>query len=103
MQPMKIEAIEQIATAGSRTSLWGGALGAVAAFLTSNFVGLLGVLVALLGLLVNLHFRRKADRRMQAESELRQRRMQMQIDLMNAAKMPLPIQDTDLGRLESAD
>lgn len=103
MQPMKIEVIEQIATAGSRTSWWGGVFGAVGAFLASNLVGILGVLVALLGFLVNVHFRRKADRRMQAESELRQRRMQMQIDLMNAAKMPLPIQDTDLGTLEAAD
>jgi len=72
---MKTETIETIANAGSKTTAGGAVVGAAAwAFLQSNAVGLLGLFIALLGLLVNLHYKRKAHKRYAEEAEKRELR-----------------------------
>lgn len=102
---MKIETIEALATAGSRTTVGGATIGAIGAFISSNMVGVGGLLIALLGVIVNVHFRRKADKRMQVEHDLRIKERMLRIDLMRATGMPLhsPDGDTDLGKLETID
>ncbi len=102
---MKIETIEAIATAGSRTTVGGATIGAIGAFISSNMVGVGGLFIALLGVIVNVHFRRKADKRMQVEHDLRMKERMLRIDLMRATGRPLltPEGDTDLGKLETID
>lgn len=64
---MKTETFDVIAAGGSKVTLMGGVVGAVLTFFISNFVGLIGVLVAILGFWVNLHYKRKADKRRELE------------------------------------
>lgn len=109
MDPMKIETFEQIASVGNRTTLVGGTAGAVGAFLTSNLVGLLGVLVALIGVLVNIHFKRSARRLREELAELEKEEIRTRIKLMlttNTPIMPVPMEvakevSTDFGALEA--
>ncbi len=69
---------QQIQQAAADTS-WIGAGAGVVGFLTSSyFIGLLGVMVALLGVFINAamnwHFKHREDRRRQAEHEKFMRR-----------------------------
>lgn len=99
---MKLETIETLASAGNKTTLAGAAVGGIGAFVASNFIGIAGIFVALLGVLVNRHYRQKADRRQAAEHELRQRERHLRIELMRATGQPVwPTHDTDLGALEA--
>lgn len=102
---MKIETIEAIATAGNRTTVGGATIGAIGAFISSNMIGIGGLFIALLGVIVNVHFRRKADKRMQVEHDLRIKERMLRIDLMRATGTPLRDTgaDTDLGKLETID
>ena len=77
---MKIETIETLATAGNKTTMAGAAMGGVGAFMASNLIGIIGVLVAIVGALVNLHYRRKANARHEAEHELRMARLRRGMD-----------------------
>lgn len=77
---MKIETIEGLATAGSKTTLAGAAVGSVGAFMASNFVGIAGLVIAFAGLLVNLHYRRKANQRHEVEHQLRVARLRKGMD-----------------------
>lgn len=89
---MKIETIEGLAKAGNGTTLAGAAMGGVGAFLASNLIGIAGVIVALLGVAVNLHYRRKANKRHELEHQLRMARLRKGMD-----------SDTDLGTLGADD
>lgn len=102
---MKTETIEALATAGSRTTVGGATIGAIGAFISSNMVGVGGLFIALLGVIVNIHFRRKADKRMQVEHDLRIKERMMRMDLMRITGIPLRDSgtDTDLGKLETID
>lgn len=63
----KTETLDTIAAAGGKVSLFGGIGSAVLTFAVNNFAGLMGVLIALLGFWVNLHYKRKADKRREQE------------------------------------
>lgn len=53
-------------------SMLGGAAAGVVGFLASiNWIGLTGVLVAVVGLLVNIHFQHRRDKREERESAAR--------------------------------
>lgn len=53
-------------------SMLGGAITGAIGFLASiNWIGLIGVLVAVLGLFANIHFQLRRDKREQRESEAR--------------------------------
>lgn len=96
---MKTETIEILADAGNKTSYAGAAVGGIGAFLASNFIGIAGVIVALLGVLVNIHFRRKADRRHAADADLKRQERMLRMEIMRATGTVLPT--TDLGALEA--
>lgn len=100
---MKIETIEQVASIGNKATLVGGATGGVAAFLQSNAVGLLGVLVALLGVLVNVHFKRRAARLRVDLAELEKEEIRARIRLMNATGVPVIPVPADMARQVSTD
>lgn len=89
---MKIETIEGLAKAGNGTTLAGAAMGGVGAFLASNLIGVAGIVVALLGVWVNLHYRSKANKRHELEHQLRMARLRKGMDT-----------DTDLGTLGADD
>lgn len=95
---MQTETLETIATAGERTAYAGGAGSTVAWLLSSQFFGLVGIIVALIGLWVNIHYRRQANRRHIAEHELRQTERQLRIDLMRSTGKPIPA-NTDFSTL----
>lgn len=63
---MKIETLDTISNVAGKVTTISGFGGAVA-FVLNNLIGLIGVLVALVGLLVNIHYKRKADKRREQE------------------------------------
>lgn len=85
---MKTETIDAIATAGSRTTGGGAIVGFLGWLASSQAIGLLGIGIALLGALVNWHYKREANRRHVAEHQLRMARLRRGMD-----------SDTDLGTL----
>lgn len=103
MDPMKIETFEQIASVGNRTTLVGGTAGAVGAFLTSNLVGLLGVLVALIGVLVNIHFKRAARKQRDEIAELQKEEIRTRTKLMLATGTPIFPVPSDVAKEVSTD
>ncbi|UIS65499.1 holin [Acidovorax phage AP1] len=110
MQSMNVETIEQIASFGNRTTLVGGTAGVIGAFIASNLVGLLGVLVALIGVWVNIHFKRAARKLREEIAELQKEEIRTRIKVMVATGtpiIPVPVDvakevSTDFGALESA-
>lgn len=86
---MEKEAIEAATSAIASKSTYGGAAGAVLGWmLSSEFTVVVGVVVAIAGLVVNWHYKAKADRRQQAEHEARMARLKRGQS-----------SDTDLGEL----
>lgn len=78
---MKTETLDSISTAGNVTTWTGAAIGGLLTFLISNFVGLVGILIALLGFWVNSHYKSKADKRRQAEEERNQIAHNLEMEL----------------------
>lgn len=71
---MKTETIDALGGIGTKTMIAGGGISAFGAWAASNALGIFGVVVALLGLLVNYHFKRQAGKRAeQAAMEARLR------------------------------
>lgn len=95
---MQTETLETLATVGERTAYTGGVGSTVAFLLSSQFFGLAGVVIALVGLLVNIHYRREVNRRQVAEHNLRQAERQLRIDLMRQSGRPIP-SSTDFSNL----
>jgi hypothetical protein len=59
------------ASVASKGMLTGGAVGLVGFFSQVNWIGVSGVVIAVLGLLINLYFQVRKDRREHAESQAR--------------------------------
>ena len=101
---MRTETIESIATVGNRTTEGGAAVGFLGWLLSSQAIGLIGLLVAALGLFVTWYYRREADRRHMAEYLARQQERQMRMDLMRATGKPIaPPYETDLASLDASE
>jgi hypothetical protein len=65
-------AMEQmLATTGSKATYTGAGTAFFGWFTASEFIGLVGLFVAIAGLVVNWYYRHKDDKRMQAEHEAR--------------------------------
>lgn len=100
---MKSEALDlTIAAVGSKTTYVGAGVSGLGWFLSNQFFGLMGVLIAMAGLWMNWYFKRKADQRLDVEAEHRRQEREMRMDLMRATGVPHfpPSSDSDLGRLE---
>ena len=101
---MRTETIENLATAGSRTTEGGAAVGFLGWLMSSQAIGLLGLFVALIGMLVTWHYRREANRRHVAEHLLRQQERQMRMDLMRATGKPIaPPYESDMASLDASE
>ena len=72
---MNDEAINHLATLGDRTAGAGTGLGVFGWLLSSQFIGLAGLVVALIGVLISWHYKREANRRHVAEHVLRMERL----------------------------
>lgn len=59
------------ASVASKGMFAGGAVGLVGFFSQVNWIGVSGVVIAVLGLLINLYFQVRKDRREHAESQAR--------------------------------
>ena len=72
---MNNEALNHLATLGDRTAGAGTGLGMLGWLLSSQFIGLAGLGVALIGVLISWHYKREANRRHIAEHALRMERL----------------------------
>ena len=68
---MNNEAVNHLATLGDRTAGAGAGLGVFGWLLSSQFIGLAGLVVALIGVLISWHYKRESNRRHVAEHVLR--------------------------------
>lgn len=59
------------ASVASKGMLTGGAVGLVGFFSQVNWIGVSGVVIAVMGLMINLYFQVRKDRREHAESQAR--------------------------------
>ena len=85
---MSDQTINHLATLGDRTAGAGTGLGVFGWLLSSQFIGLAGLVVALIGVLISWYYKREANRRHVAEHALRMER------LRHGRRV-----DTDLGEL----
>ena len=72
---MNNEAINHLATLGDRTAGAGAGMGVFGWLLSSQFIGLAGLVVALIGVLISWHYKREANRRHIEEHALRMERL----------------------------
>ena len=70
---MNNEALNHLATLGDRTAGAGAGLGVFGWLLSSQFIGLAGLVVALIGVLISWHYKREANRRHSESTGWRQR------------------------------
>ena len=68
---MNNEAVNHLATLGDRTAGAGAGMGVFGWLLSSQFIGLAGLVVALIGVLISWYYKREANRRHVAEHVLR--------------------------------
>ena len=72
---MNDEAVNHLATLGDRTAGAGAGLGVFGWLLSSQFIGLAGLVVALIGALISWYYKHEANRRHVAEHALRMERL----------------------------
>ncbi len=85
---MKTETIEQVGGAANKVTLAGAGMTGWGWLASNEFLGLVGALVAVGGLVVTWYYKREANRRHAREHELR-------MELLRRGRRP----DTDLGEL----
>jgi hypothetical protein len=85
---MKSETIDRLGTAGTNTITAGASLTGFGWLTSNEFFGLVGALVAVMGLAITWYYKREANRRHAREHELR-------MELLRRGRRP----DTDLGEL----
>lgn len=73
---MKSETFDAtLAAVGSKTAYTGASVTGVGWFLSNEFFGLAGICIGVIGLLINWHFKAKADNRERKEYEARMRQL----------------------------
>ena len=85
---MKTETIDMIATTGSRTTGGGAFVGVLGWVASSQAIGLLGLAVALLGMLVNWYYKREANRRAEASRREAAAESALRMELMRKTGVP---------------
>lgn len=72
LRNLSTETIDNIGIVATNKTMWGGAWGGVVGWLANvNWLGLAGFLIALAGLVANVYFMRRRDKREEAESAAR--------------------------------
>lgn len=102
---MKTETLESIGANGTKLSIIGAGTASAGLWTASEIAAIVGALVAIAGLIITWYYKRKANRRLEAEHHLRQQERQMRMDLMRATGQPRTACDTptDLGALEALE
>lgn len=73
---MKTEALDAtLAAIGSKTAYTGAGMTGFGWFLSNEFFGFAGVCIGVVGLVINWHYKAKADRRDRREYEARMRQI----------------------------
>lgn len=101
---MKTETLEAIGAASNKVTL-AAAASTMWAWVTSNeFAALLAGILGIATLLVGWYYKREANKRQAAESELRQQERHLRMALMQATGQPIaPPEESDLIPLGSDD
>jgi len=87
---MKMETIEQLSTVGARTTGAGASVGLYGWLASSQFLGMVGAAIALVGLLVNWYYKR--------QSNIRSRHIYLlQVERLKRGTDPI----TDFSQLEA--
>jgi len=95
---MNNETIEHIAAVGDRARDAGAGLGFFGWLLSSQFIGLAGLAVALIGALIGWHYKREAHRRHIAEHKLRVAEHELRMNLLRNGRFVLPwVRDSEKG------
>lgn len=84
---MRNETIEALGATGSKTIVTGAGLTSFGWLTSNEFLGLVGAIVAVAGLVITWYYKREANRRHAREHELRMARLRRGMDYS----------DTDLG------
>ena len=85
---MKTETMEAISSAGAKTAVVGGSVAVFGGLTAADIAAYVGATVAILGFLVTVYYKHKADKRLTREHDLR-------VELLRRGHKP----DTDLGEL----
>ncbi|RYF78124.1 MAG: hypothetical protein EOO29_20140 [Comamonadaceae bacterium] len=78
---MKTETFDHLANLGSKTTAAGAGVSVVGTFVLQNITGLLGVVIALVGLWINVHYKHKASKRRDLELALNTRATEQALEL----------------------
>lgn len=78
---MKTETLDTLANVGSKFTAAGATTSVVGTFLVNNAIGIFGALIALIGLLINVHYKRKASKRRDLELALNTRATEQALEL----------------------
>ncbi len=78
---MKTETLDTLANFGSKATAAGATTSVVGTFLVNNAIGIFGALIALIGLLINVHYKRKASKRRDLELALNTRATEQALEL----------------------
>lgn len=95
---MRTEAAQLVSEVASKSTYVSAAYAVLGWLTSSQSAVLFGVLAAMGGLAINWYYKRKADRRLEAEHALRQRERQTRIDLMHNTGR-VSARDSDLCEL----
>ncbi len=77
---MKNETIEALGATGSKTIVTGAGLTSFGWITSNEFLGLVGAIVAVAGLVITWYYKREANRRHAREHELRMARLRRGMD-----------------------
>jgi uncharacterized membrane protein len=80
---MKNETIEALGATGSKTIVTGAGLTSFGWITSNEFLGLVGAVVAIAGLVITWYYKREANRRHAREHELRMARLRRGMDTPN--------------------
>lgn len=102
---LRNETIEVVSAASNKATIAGAGMTGVGFLTSSQFFGLVGIIIAIGGFLVNWYYKREANRRYaaeecrhQREEERREREHEMRMQLMRYGGKPVAY-DAPLGEL----
>ena len=100
---MKNQTLDALSAVGSKATVAGASLTGWGWVVSNEFFGLMGVVIALCGLVMNLYYKYKSDRRVALEHAARMAERQMRLDLMRATQQPIMAPtESDYARLDEA-
>ena len=98
---MKNDPLDSLNAVSAKATVAGASLTGWGYIMSNEFAGFLGVVIAVIGLLLNAYFSGLRNRRAALEHAARMAERQMRIDLMRSTQVPIMApMETDYGKLE---